>query len=154
VQREVESGISQRVPLADLIRDKLRSLRELTLGEWAGPLAIGVAVLGLLLLLLLRGRHPIAALLFVGVRAPPVYRRFRNRRYRLLKRITSKVRKMSEVRIIAADGQRVTVVADKALAKTYVRINALVDALNAKMYFGEPFSVVVRDDVGPEENRA
>ena len=78
----------------------------------------------------------------------------RNRRYRATRRFTSKARKLQEVRIVAVDGLRITVVADKALARTYVRINALVDAMNARMFFGDPFKVVVRDDLTPEETKA
>jgi hypothetical protein len=46
------------------------------------------------------------------------------------------------------------VVADKALARTYVKLNALVDSMNARVFFGEHFQVVVRDDLTAEETRA
>ena len=44
-------------------------------------------------------------------------------------------------------------VVDKAMAKTYVRINAMMDKLNEKRFFGDPFSVSVRDDLAPDELR-
>ena len=44
-------------------------------------------------------------------------------------------------------------IADTALAKTYVRVNALIDKVNSRMFFGDPFSVVVRDDVPSDEVR-
>jgi hypothetical protein len=45
-------------------------------------------------------------------------------------------------------------VADQAQARTYVRANAALDSVNASMFFGDPFSLVVRDAVGPEEERS
>ena len=61
---------------------------------------------------------------------------------------------MPEVLAIAAEGQRITVVADRAMAKTYVRVNSVIEAINAKMFFGEPLSAVVRDGLTPEQLRA
>jgi hypothetical protein len=39
------------------------------------------------------------------------------------------------------------------VARTYVRINAQLDRLNAKWFPGEKFRVDVRDDVAPDELR-
>ncbi len=44
--------------------------------------------------------------------------------------------------------------ADRAQARTYVRANALLDAVNSSMFFGDPFTLVIRDDATPEEERA
>jgi hypothetical protein len=153
VQREVESGISAKVPLAGRIQEKLRTLRELSPSEWAWPLAGGIVVLGFLIWLLGAGNVEPGALITMAIIGAFIYRRIRNRRYRLTRRFASKAQKLPEVRIIAVEGQRITVVADRALAKTYVRVNALVEAINAKMFYGEPFTAVVRDDLGAEELR-
>ena len=56
--------------------------------------------------------------------------------------------------MVAYEGGRITVLVDKALAGTYLRINTLTERLNASMYFGEPFTVTVRDNPTPEETRA
>jgi len=45
-------------------------------------------------------------------------------------------------------------VADRAQARTYVRANALLDAVNSSMFFGDSFTLVIRDDATPEEERA
>jgi hypothetical protein len=71
-----------------------------------------------------------------------------------MRKFSAKVRKLPEVRIVALDGLRATVIADKALAKTYVRVNAAMDAINSSLFFGEPFSVVVRDGLTREETLA
>jgi hypothetical protein len=82
-----------------------------------------------------------------------IWRRVRNRRHRLMKQFAAKVKKMPEVRIIIFHEDQATVLTDKALARTYVRINALMDRINRKKYFGDPYSVVVRDQVEAEEER-
>jgi tRNA A-37 threonylcarbamoyl transferase component Bud32 len=154
VQREVESGISSKVPLGLRIQERLAALRDLTPGEWAWPAAGAVLVITILVVLV-RAKGDVIPLLFMfSTFGLLVYRSIRNRRYRATKRFMNRARKLPEVRIIAVDGLRITVVADKALARTYVRINALVDAMNAKMFFGDPFKVVVRDDLAPEETKA
>ena len=154
VQREVESGISSKVPLGLRLQERLASLRELTPGEWAWP-AVGGAIAIAVLVVLVRAKGDVIPflLMLVGF-GLLIYRSIRNRRYRATKRFMNRARKLQEVRIIAVDGLRITVVADRALARTYVRINALVDAMNAKMFFGDPFKVVVRDDFTPEETKA
>jgi hypothetical protein len=156
VQREVESGISSKTPLGARLQERLRSLRDRTLGEWLLPAAIAVVALAVLLTFFVArsGEGLIGSLLFPAVVGLLVWRRFRNRRLRLARRFVAKAQRMTEVRLIAADGMRFTVVADRAQAKTYVRINALVDSLNASMFFGDHFTAVVRDDLKPEETRA
>jgi len=156
VQREVESGISSKAPLGVRLQEQLRSLRDRTLGEWLLPAAVVVVVLAVLLTFFLRrsGEGAIPSLLFPAIVGLLVWRRFRNRRLRLARRFVAKARRVTEVRLIAVEGMRFTVVADRAQAKTYVRINALVDSLNASMFFGEHFTAVVRDEVQPDETRA
>jgi hypothetical protein len=66
----------------------------------------------------------------------------------------AKVKKIAEVRLVGLDGMRFSVVADQAQARTYVRANAALDAVNSSMFFGDPFTLVVRDSVTPEEERA
>jgi tRNA A-37 threonylcarbamoyl transferase component Bud32 len=154
VQREVESGISSKVPLGLRLQERLASLRELTPGEWAWPMAGGAIAIAVLVVFLRAKDDVMPSLLTLSIVGLIFYRWIRNRRYRATKRFMGKARKLQEVRIIAVDGLRITVIADKALARTYVRVNALVDAINAKMFFGEPFTVVVRDDLAAEETKA
>jgi hypothetical protein len=153
VQREVESGISHGVPLKERIQERLRSLGDLTPREWAWGAGIAAVVIALMGALLASGDGGLAGLFWMGVVGLFVYRRIRNRRYRFMRKFSAKIQKMPEVRIIAVDGQRVTVVADRALAKTYVRINAAIDHINSKMFFGEPYSAVVQDGLSQEQTR-
>jgi predicted Ser/Thr protein kinase len=160
VQREVESGISSKAPLALRLQERWRALQDRTLGEWLLPAAIAVVVLAVALSLFF-GRSgsgsdegPMPGLVFMVIGGLLVWRRIRNRRLRLARRFTTKVKKMAEVRLVALDGMRFTVVADQAQAGTYVRANAALDAVNGSMFFGDPFTLVVRDDMGPEDERA
>jgi predicted Ser/Thr protein kinase len=153
VQREVESGISGATPLKARLEEALRSLRHATPGAWTVP-ALGAAVVGVVLLVTLRPDDWVPAIFVVGLPALFAYRRFRNRRRHLLKRFVAKVRKMPEVQMVSVAGTEVTVVADKALAKTYVRVNALIDTVNTQMFFGDPFTVNVREALSTDEARA
>jgi predicted Ser/Thr protein kinase len=156
VQREVESGISSKAPLAARLREQWTTLRDRPLGEWLLPGAVLVVGLAVLLSVVLRPSIDgiLPGLLFPAVAGLLIWRRFRNRRLRLARRFVAKVRKLPEVRLVALDGMRFTVVADRAQAKTYVRANALLDSVNASMFFGDPFTLAVRDEVSPAEEKA
>ena len=160
VQREVESGISSKAPLAMRLQERWRALQDRTLGEWLLPAAIAVVVLAIALSFFFarsgdRSEDGIGpGLVFTVIGGLLVWRRIRNRRVRLARRFTTKVKKMAEVRLVALDGMRFTLVADKAQAATYVRANAALDAVNGSMFFGDPFTLVVRDDVGAEDEKA
>jgi predicted Ser/Thr protein kinase len=156
IQREVESGVSSKAPLGVRLQEQWRSLRDRTLGEWLLP---GVVLAVALAVLISFGFRPsaegiIPGLLFPGIAALLIWRRFRHRRLRLARRFAAKIRKMPEIRLVAVDGMRFTVVADRAQAKTYVRANALLDSVNSSMFFGDPFTLVIREEVPPNEERA
>jgi hypothetical protein len=156
VQREVESGISSKAPLGLRLQEQWSSLRDRTLGEWLLPGVVLVIALAVFLAIVLRpaAEGIVPGLVFPGVAGLLVWRRFRHRRLRLARRFVSKVRKMPEVRLVALDGMRFTLLADRAQARTYVRANALLDAVNASMFFGDPFTLVIREHAAPEEVKA
>ena len=153
VQKEVDSGISQRVPLQERLLDSMQTLKDLTPGEWIWP-AVGIlAGLAVLYFLFQSLEAVMPTFIIFGLLGLVIWRRVRNRRHRLMKQFAAKVKKLPEVRIIIFHGDQATVLTDKALARTYVRINALMDRINRKKYFGDPYSVVVRDQVETEEER-
>ncbi len=156
VQREVESGISSKVPLGVRLHEHWQSLRQRTLGEWLVPAIVATAVLAVVLALVFGSTAEgiPGSFFFFGIVGLLVWRRFRNRRIRLARRVVKKMNRMDEIRLIALDGMRLTVLADGAQARTYVRANAIVDSVNSSMFFGDPFSLVIRDDASPEEAKA
>ena len=147
VQREVESGISSKAPFAARLQERWRALQDRTLGEWLLPGLIAVVALAVVLALVFgrSGEGIGPSLFFTAIGGLLIWRRIRNRRLRLARRFAAKVRKMAEVRLVALDGMRFTLLADQPQARTYVRANAALDAVNGSMFFGEPFTLVVRD---------
>ena len=153
-KHEAESGITGRHPLLARIEERFRSLSLAKPAErllWAAGAAV---VAGGVFFLLQSAANNMGGFIFFGLIALLAWRRYRNRRQRLARRFLSKARRLHEVRLVAVDGMKLTVVTDKALAKTYVRLHAEVDAINRAMFLGDPFTLVVRDDAGPDEVRA
>ena len=152
VQHEIESGISGKTPIVERLRESIRTIREFTPHQW-GLSVIGVAAaVALFYYILTRWKLPVVIVLALA--ALFVFRWVKQRPRRLLKRFTRKARKIPEVRIVVRRDQQITVGVDKAVARTYVRINAAIDQINKKRFFGEPFTLSVRDDLSPEELRA
>ena len=153
LRRELESGISQNVPLMERFQEGLRTLRDRSPGEWVWVAAVAVAGFGLLALLIWKDAFW-GVLFFLVLPGLLIWRRMRNRRKRFVKTLANKAKRFPEVRLVAFDGNRVTVVVDRAVANTYVRIHALADRINARMFFGEPIVAAVRDTISPEELKA
>ncbi len=153
LQREIETGITRPASLSERLGDALRSLDGLD--ARARPLLLTgalVALAGTTSWLLLRGG--VGQLLTLAMLGLFGWRYWRNRDRRALRKLTSKLRRMAEVRIVAYEGQRLTVVVDQAVAKTYLRVNTLVEATNASLFWGASFSAVVRDDLDAQATRA
>lgn len=149
LKRDIESGIQRSIPPEHRIREWLEWLKS------SMPLGLtGIAVAALLLILV--GLSIIKAisigtlggLVILGL---IVYRYVRNRKKRMLKRFTGKVSEFPEVRAIIVRGDQVTIIVDRAMAKTYIRINSLIDSMNKKLYFGSRIESAVRDDLSSEE---
>jgi len=75
----------------------------------------------------------------------------RNRPQRMLEQFTRAVAKIPEVRLIAAQDGRITVVVDRAPAQLYGRINQQLNAANRKLFTGKPMTAAIRQDLTPEE---
>ncbi len=81
------------------------------------------------------------------------YRIVRNRKRRLIKDLTKKISALPEVLAVLAREDQLTVVLDKAPARTYIRISSLVDSANAKLFFGKPLAVQIKDGLSDEETQ-
>lgn len=153
VQKEVESGISTNVPLAQRLQEQWSSIKEMTPGEKSWPVIAVVAVVVVISLLFRGGSISGPGLFLFAILGLIVYRRVRNRSLRLGKQFTARVKKLPEAKVVVLRGREVTVLVDRAVAKTYVRINAWMDRINRKMFFGEPFTVSIRDDFSVEQEK-
>ena len=154
VQREVETGISTPVTLSDRLAEAWQSLRDKAPGvRWAW--VAGLVVLLALPLAFLLSRDGAFGLIFTwGLIGLFVWRRLRNRRRRLVRKFSAKAARLAEVRVVAYEGHRVTVLVDKALAKTYLRLNQLLEGVNQSMFFGQPLTLDVRENPDPGQTRA
>jgi serine/threonine protein kinase len=151
-RREIEKGHTSPKALRDHLRDGLRTFREIPVREQMVTAAVaGFGVVAAWLLLAGAGRWSIVTTIGVSLF---VWRRLRHRHSRLARQFTRKAGRLAEVRLVARDGMKVTVVTQQAVAHTYVRLSALLDAVNSSMFFGDPFTLVVRDGVSPEEAHA
>ena len=152
VQDEIESGVSIKVPLVERLREGLGSIRDLEPRRLTWIVA-GITA-AIVLFYLIFSRWDLWLIIVIGFAAWCGYRRVKNRPQKLLRRFAARIKKMPEVRIISRRDREVTVIVDRAVANTYVRINAAMDRLNQKRYFGTPYTVSVRDDIPPEEFKA
>jgi len=64
-----------------------------------------------------------------------------------------KVAQIPEVRLIVCGEGKIIVGVDRAVGQLYSRINDQLNQCNQKLFFGQPMSVVIRDDLSPEETR-
>ena len=149
LKHDIESGIQRSLPPGERIREFLEGLKT---SMPFGPTGIAIAVVALALaVLLVFTKIEAGTLVGLGVIGIIAYRYIRNRKNRMLKRFTFRISKFPEVQAIIRQDDHITVVVDKAKAKTYIRINSMVDMVNKKLYFGKHIEASVRDDLSPDE---
>jgi len=149
LKREIETGVRTVVPAGQKMQQMLGWL------ETSMPFGIkgivgAVIIIALLGFLIFTNIHwsILGGSVILGLL---VYRYIRNRKHRMVKRFVAKVSKFPEVKAISCSDSMLTVIVDKAQAKLYIRINSLIDAMNKKLYFGEPLKAAVRDDLSEED---
>ena len=149
LKHDIDSGMQRSLPPEQRIRGFLEGLKT---SMPFGPTGIAIAVLGLALaVLLVFTQIEAGSLVGFGVIGIIVYRYIRNRKNRVIKRFTSRISKFPEVQAIIRRDDNITIVVDEAKAKTYIRINSMVDMVNKKMYFGKNIEASVRDDFPQDE---
>ncbi len=149
LKHDIESGVQRSI-------SPIHRLQEL--GDWLktslpfSPKNIATAAIILIIaaLLIITKIHW-ANLLWLVIVGLMIYRYIRNRKNRMLKRFVAKISKFPDVRAISIRENQITVIAEKAQAKLYIRINSLIDSINNKLYIGKHLEVAVRDDLAPEE---
>ena len=149
LKKEIETGTLS--PLS-----RLRDIRRIS--DWFKPVRrLGVkevAILvsaGALIAMIAMNKIDLSAVATFALVALLVYRNIKNRKRRMLKRFTLKAAAAPAVRAITIRGDRITVIAERAPASLYITLNAIVDEINAKLVFGKPVSLAIRDDLGVDE---
>jgi hypothetical protein len=151
LKRDLDSGVQREIPVSERMRESMEWVKNsMPLGVTGALIAL--AVLALVIYLLLSDTS-LGGLFVLAAMGLLLYRWFRNRSTRMQKRFVSKIGKLSEVQAILVRGGQFTVIVDKAEAKIYLRVNSLVETINAKLFHGDPFEAAVRDDVTPEQLR-
>lgn len=151
LRSDTESGAVRAIPIGERLRERLEELR-MPGGGRSWWLTIGAAVLATLFVVaLVSEKVELSSLFFFGAIGLLVYRRIRNRRHTLLKKFVTRLRKKPEVRLIALHRDAITVVVDEANPEIYPLVSGMVEGINQKLYFGDPLTSRVREDVQPAE---
>ena len=149
LKHDIESGIQRSIPAGERVRMFFEGIKT---SLPFGPTGVAIAVIGLALVaLIVFTKLETGAVIGLGILALLLYRYVRNRKNRMLKRFSSKISKFPEVKAIIRRDDHITVVVDEAKAKTYLRINSMVDMVNKKLYFGKNIEASVRDDLSLDE---
>jgi predicted Ser/Thr protein kinase len=149
VKREVESGVSGGAPILERVRGWLGSMTP----RGAIRAAVAGAILGGLAIAFLMGRGdgslvPVLVVAGVGLL---IYRNFRNRGQRMMRKFVKKASAMREIQFITFQKGQFTVLAENPTARTYLKLNTLLAAGNERLYQGEPMTMVVRETMDDEE---
>ncbi len=152
LKEALESGTQRPVSFRDRINAAVEWLRfSLPLG--LGGVSVALMVVALVGFLI-TSEASVGSLIVILLIGLPVYRFVRNRRARMLRRFVDKVSRMPEVAAVTVRGNLITVAVEQARANLYIRLNSLLQTANRKLFYGEPWEVVIRDDLGREELRS
>jgi predicted Ser/Thr protein kinase len=149
LKHDLETGTTTGLPAGDRLRHWAERLKISFPGGTKG-MAILLGAIALAVILVAANFNwggligPAFMLLFL-------YRFLRNRKKRLITAFTKKVGKFPEVRLVTVRDDRVTVVVDKAPAKVYIRITALVEELNRSIFFGQDVKAEIKTEIPEAE---
>jgi hypothetical protein len=149
LRHDLETGTNLTLPAGHKLRGWLESLETwIPLGN-KGLIILAVVTIAAAALLFTRIQW--GSLLGAALIALLIYRGVRNRKRRMLVSFTKKVSALPEVKAVVIREDEVMVILEKAPAKTYIRITSLIEAVNAKLFFGRPVKVAIKDDLAEQE---
>ena len=148
---DLETGTTTKGPAMDRLRSWFEGIRASFPGGTRGMMILlgGIALAAVLVAINFNWGGLIGPA-FIALFA---YRYVRNRKKRLVATFVKKVRRFPEVRLVSVRENKVTVVLDKAPAKVYIRITALVDELNARLFFGKDIVAEIKTELGDRDVR-
>ena len=153
LKRDLESGVTRAIPIAERVKDGLKSLQGLKPSSTA--MAAGIILLAavVLIVLAITKRLSFGPFIPIAIAAWFIYRHYHHLDRRLMKRFAAKISKMPEVKLVAYKEKQTIVVVDRLQAKIYLRANDLMEAINKKLLFMKPIGISLRNDVSAEELR-
>ena len=153
LRKDMDSGVSRAVPWGERLRQGMDSIRGVGWWDarWALAAAAGAAVL-IVSLVISRDLNlaPIVSFTLVGLW---LLHKYRVRGPKLMRKLAAKLALLPEVRMVAFQQGRATVVVDRIQAKVYLRASSLMDSVNKKYFHGRPIRLSVRDDLTHDEVR-
>ncbi|MBI2924690.1 MAG: serine/threonine protein kinase [Verrucomicrobia bacterium] len=149
LKRDTEAGLSPKTSWRQRLLEAWEQLRHLPPGRYVW-LGVGAVGLGLALYLSI-SRIGTGGLVFLSVAALLLYRHVRNSPHKAQEMFVQRVAKIPEVRVIAFQDHRATVVVERPLAQLYGRINHRLRVCNQKPFFGQPMTVSILHEVSAEQ---
>ena len=149
---DLESGTRLAVTPLERLSGWIDALRASIPGGNQGLFILLAAILATVVLLVVKLQG--GSLLSTAVIVYFLYRWIRNRKKRMIHAFVKKASAFPEVRAVFIRDNQVTVVLDPAPAKTYVKLNGLIDTLNDKVHFTAPLKAELCDDLAEADVRA
>ena len=151
LKHDLETGTSSKLPVGAHLRSWFDWLRTSFPGGYKGMAILSGAIA--LAAVLVAVDFNWGGLIGPAFMALFFYRFVRNRKKRLVAAFAKKVSRFPEVRLVTIRDDRVIVAVDKAPAKVYIRITALVDELNRSLFIGKDIKAEIRTEI-PETEAA
>jgi hypothetical protein len=149
LKHDLETGSNLTLPPSERLRGWLDKAKAAVPFGRSGLILLAIAVVSAAAFALTR--IPLGSLISFGIIGLIVYRTVRNRKSRMLKAAAKKISSSPEVLAVIVRGDRITVIMDRAPAKTYIRITSIMDSVNEKMFVGKPVTGEIRDNVAEAE---
>jgi serine/threonine protein kinase len=149
LKHDIESGTSTKLPAGARLRNWAEWLKTSFPGGYKGLAILASAVA--ITVVLVSVNFNWGALIGPAFMALFFYRYIRNRKKRRLAAFTKKIAKFPEVRLVVIRENHVTIVIDKAPAKVYIRITALIEELNQRLYVGRDVTAEVKSEIPEAE---
>ncbi len=146
---DLESGTRTSIPPLERLMGWFDALKASIPFGNQGLVILLVAVLVTVVFIIIKVQ--VGSLVGPAIMAYFIYGWIRNRKNRKLQALAKKLKAFSEIKAAFIKGDKVTIVLDKAPAKTYIKINGLIDSVNEKIRFGKPVEAALRDDLAEAE---
>lgn len=149
LKHDLETGTTTRLPAGDRLRHWAERLKISFPGGYKGmAILFGAIALAVILVAVKFNWGGLIGPAFIALF---LYRFLRNRKRRVIAAFTKKLGRFPEVRLVTVRDDRITVVVDKAPAKVYIRITALVDELNRSLFVGKDIKADIRTEIPEDE---
>ena len=149
LKHDLETGTTTRLPAGDRLRHWAERLKITFPGGYKGMALLFGAIA--LAVILVAANFNWGGLIGPAFMVFFLYRFLRNRKKRMIATFAKKVGRFPEVRLVTVRDDRVTVVVDRAPAKVYIRITALVDELNRSIFFGQDVKAEIKTEIPEAE---